>query len=196
MMRFFQKATYSILLALLAGGGAFAQNPQNQPKPPEEKAVVSVQVVLSRYEGDKKTSSLPFTLLATSDRSRVSVRTGAQIPIVTAAFSSGDGKNADAKQPAQTFQYMDIGTNVDCTVHPPENGRFRVEVNVSDRSVLERNSPGIRGAPPVASGPTTRNFSYSNSVLLRDGETRQFVAASDKVSGDVIRIDVSLKVEN
>jgi len=171
---------------MLISAGVYAQT-----KPPEpDKTIVSVQLVLSRYEGDRKTSSLPFTMLATADRSQVSIRTGSQVPIVTTSTPT------DGKQPAQSFQYIDVGTNVDCNVSPGDSGRFKVIINVQDRSVLERNSPGVRGVPQVATTPMMRNFTYTNSVLLRDGETRQFVTASDKASGETIRIDVTLKVEN
>jgi len=186
-MRFLQKVVLPLSVALLCGGAALAQN-----KPVDDKTVVNVQIVLSRYEGDKRTSSLPYTMLATADRSRVSLRTGAQVPILTAPASTGDGK----QNPVPSFQYLDIGTNVDCTVAPADNGRFKVEINVQDRSVLERSPSTLRGAPQLPNAATMRNFTYSNSVILRDGETRQFVAASDKVSGDTIRMDVTLKVEN
>ena len=186
-MRFLQRVILPFTVALLYGTAALAQNKPVEP----DKTVVNVQVVLSRYEGDKRTSSLPYTMLATADRSRVSVRTGAQVPILSTPPST-DGK----PNPAPSFQYIDVGTNVDCTVAPESNGRFKVEINVQDRSVLERSPSTLRGAPQLPNAATMRNFTYSNSVILRDGETRQFVAASDKVSGETIRIDVTLKVEN
>jgi hypothetical protein len=181
----------AVFAVLLIVAGSFAQN---KPAAEADKSVVvSVQVVLSRYEGDRRTSSLPYTILATADRTRVSVRGGAQVPILTTPTPAADSKQT----PPPSFQFVDIGTNVDVVVAPPDNGRFKVEINVQDRSVIDRASnTALRGAPPVASAPTLRNFTYSNAILLRDGETRQFVAASDKVSGDTIRIDVTLKVEN
>jgi hypothetical protein len=39
-----------------------------------------------------------------------------------------------------------------------------------------------------------RTFQVSNSVVLRDGQTRQFTAATDRVSGEIVRIDVTLRV--
>ena len=187
-MRFLQKVMLPMSIVLLCGTAAPAQNKPVEP----ERTVVNVQVVLSRYEGDKRTSNLPYTMLATADRSRVSVRTGAQVPILSTPPSTGDGK----QNPPASFQFVDVGTNVDCTVAPADNGRFKVEINVQDRSVLERTPSTLRGAPQIPNAATLRNFTYSNSVILRDGETRQFVAASDKVSGETIRIDVTLKVEN
>jgi hypothetical protein len=33
-----------------------------------------------------------------------------------------------------------------------------------------------------------------NTLVLRDGQSRQFTAATDRVSGAVVRIEVTLKV--
>ena len=159
-----------VLLPLLA----IAAQAQQKPPEPDKRTVVKVQVVLSRYEGDRKTSSLPFTMLATADGERVSIRTGSQVPVATSATN---------------FQYIDVGTNIDCGVKIVEDGRFNVFLNFQDRSVTDK--------VPLAGSvqPVLRNMQYTNTVLLKDGETKQFVAASDKASGEMIKIDVTLNVE-
>jgi hypothetical protein len=163
-----------VLLPLLA----IAAQAQQKPPEPDKRTVVKVQVVLSRYEGDRKTSSLPFTMLATADGDRVSIRTGTQVPIATAAPEN-----------KTNFQYIDVGSNVDLTVKSTESGRFNVYLNFQDRSTTEK--------VPLAGNvqPVLRNMQYTNSVLIKDGETKQFVAASDKASGEMIKIDVTLNVE-
>jgi hypothetical protein len=167
---------YRIVLCLvvLLPQLAIAALAQQKPSEPDKRPVVKVQVVLSRYEGDRKTSSLPFTMLATADGERVSIRTGSQVPVATSATN---------------FQYIDVGTNIDCGVKIVEDGRFNVFLNFQDRSVTDK--------VPLAGSvqPVLRNMQYTNSVLLKDGETKQFVAASDKASGEVIKIDVTLGVE-
>jgi hypothetical protein len=42
--------------------------------------------------------------------------------------------------------------------------------------------------------PAFRTFTSSFSVLLRDGQTAQHTAATDPVSGEVLRIDVTVNV--
>jgi hypothetical protein len=158
-----------------------------QQKPPEpDKRVVKVQVVLSRYEGDRKTSSLPFTMLATADGGLAQIRTGSQVPIVSGTAAP----NADKLN----FQYIDVGTNVDVTVKTTENGRFNVILNFQDRSAMDKVPLAGSVSNPITA-PVLRNFLYVNSVLLKDGESKQFVAASDKASGEMIKIDVTLNVE-
>ena len=169
----------ALLLPLLASSTLAQQTPE-----PEKGPVVKVQVVLSRYEqqptGERKTSSLPFTMLATSNGDKVSVRTGTQVPIAT----QGGGN----------FQYVDVGSNVDCTVKTAANGRFNIILSIQDRSALEKPAFVGSGANATAQ-PVLRNFQYTNSILLKDGESKQFVAASDKGSGDIVKLDVTINVE-
>jgi len=169
----------ALLLPLLASSTLAQQTPE-----PEKGPVVKVQVVLSRYEqqptGERKTSSLPFTMLATSNGDKVSVRTGTQVPIPTT-----QGGN---------FQYIDVGSNIDCTVKTAANGRFNVILMVQDRSALDKPATVGSGAG-VVSTPILRNFTYTNSILLKDGESKQFVSASDKGAGDIVKVDVTINVE-
>ena len=173
----------AVLLPLLASAALAQQTPE-----PEKGPVVKVQVVLSRYEqlptGERKTSSLPFTMLATSNGDKVSVRTGTQVPLATQA----------ADKAVVNFQYVDVGSNVDCTVKTAANGRFNVILSIQDRSALEKPAMVGSGANATAQ-PVLRNFQYTNSILLKDGESKQFVAASDKGSGDIVKVDVTINVE-
>ena len=172
--------TYRLVLCVVVLLPQFALAALAQQKPPEpdKRSVVKVQIVLSRYEGDRKTSSLPFTMLATADGDRVSIRTGTQVPIATAAPEN-----------KTNFQYIDVGTNVDLTVKTTENGRFNVTLLFQDRSATDKVPLG------GILQPVLRNFQTTSSVLLKDGESKQFVAASDKASGEMIKIDVTLNVE-
>ena len=163
-----------VLLPLLA----IAALAQQKPSEPDKRQVVKVQIVLSRYEGDRKTSSLPFTTLATADGERVSIRTGTQVPIATAGPEN-----------KTSFQYIDVGSNVDLNVKTTDNGRFVITLNFQDRSTTDK----VALAGSVQ--PVLRNMQYTNTVLLKDGETKQFVAASDKASGEMIKIDVTLNLE-
>jgi hypothetical protein len=171
----------AVLLPLLAIV-ALAQ----MPPEPERGPLVKVQVILSRYEalpaGERKTSSSPFTLLATANGDKVSVRTGTQVPIMT-----GAGEKA-------TFQYIDVGANIDCTVRTATNGRFNVILMIQDRSALDKPANLGTGDKAVTQ-PILRNFTYTNSILLKDGESKQFLSASDKGAGELVKIDVTINVE-
>ena len=63
-------------------------------------------------------------------------------------------------------------------------------VTVSESSVYadDKQTPNITGLPVL------RSFQTTNRLILRDGQTNQFSAATDRVSGEVVRIDITLKV--
>ena len=160
---------------------------------------LKVQVVISRYQGEKKISSLPYSLSVTggttnlSDPSflgRANLRMGAKVPVASTSYTpiaaGGAGVN-----PLVSYQYQDVGTNIDCQVWSVEDGRFRVEITIEDSSVYpdEKEIPGT-----VKGNPSFRSFRGSDSMLLKDGATAQFTTATDKVSGETVRVDVTLTV--
>jgi hypothetical protein len=120
-------------------------------------------------------------MLATVDGGLVQVRTGSQVPIVSGAAAPNTDK--------YNFQYIDVGTNVDVTVKTTENGRFNLILQFQDRSATDKVPLG------GIMQPVLRNFQSTGSFILKDGESKQWVAASDKASGEMLKIDVTLNVE-
>ena len=176
-----------------------AQTPKASDTP------LKIQVVISRYQGEKKLSSLPYSLTVTGggggiDRAmvgpsfvgRANLRMGAKVPIVMLAMPSVDGKPLTGiPAGGGPIQYQDVGTNIDCSVWSVDDGRFRVELGIEDTSVY----PDEKETPGMAKGtPSFRSFRASDSMLLRDGATGQFTTATDKVSGETVRVDVTLTV--
>jgi hypothetical protein len=65
---------------------------------------------------------------------------------------------------------------------------------VSDTSV-DLPSPTGQGAMQTLNEvPIIRNFTSTNELTLRDGQSAQFTAATDRISGEVTRVDVTLNV--
>jgi len=172
--------TLAGLLILAIGATAVGQNPGQNSPPSKPLVPVKVQVVIARYEGDKKVSSLPYTMSVTANSDRVSLRMGSQVPIPTFSQEAN-------KAPIQSFSYHNVGTNIDCGVRTTDDGRYSVFVGIEDSSVVERRANDA--------APTLRTFSTQNTVVLRDGQTMQFTAAADKATGEVVKVDVTLSVE-
>jgi hypothetical protein len=63
-----------------------------------------------------------------------------------------------------------------------------VGISVDDSSVYGDEQAGI------PKNPSFRSFRTVNSMVLRNGETFQFTAATDKVTGETVRVDVTLTV--
>jgi hypothetical protein len=180
-----QMIALAAMFSFTLGSAARAQDKPSQPATP-----LKFQVVIARYQGDKKISSLPYTLSvnATAAGSSASLRIGARIPVATALGPIAPG--TEGKQ-LSTLNYQDVGTNIDCFAATLDDGRFRVQVTVDDSSVY----PNDEGKPGGPSGhPSFRSFRASNSLVLKDGQTAQFTAATDKLTGEIVRIDVTLTV--
>jgi hypothetical protein len=150
---------------------------------------LSVDVVVSRYQGEKKISSLPYSLAVNANDNALGgvcqLRMGTQVP-VPAAVVSKDGAAE------RSFSYRDIGTNIDCSARSLEEGNFQLRLTVEDTSVYT----STQGAPTptIDQMPVFRSFRSTNTLVLRDGQTRDFSAAADRVSGEVVRIAVTLRV--
>jgi hypothetical protein len=188
-------ATFALVsaLALASPVAAFAQDkPAAAAAKAAPAAVVplKVQVVVSRFQGEKKISSLPY-MLSVNAGSKATLRMGAQVPVPPPPMKGPDGNVMPAAGPVQ---YRDVGTNIDCTVmRPTEEGRFQIELTLDDSSVYAEGLAPGSNAPP-AGYPSFRSFRASDSLMLKDGQTAQFTTATDKVSGDVIKVDVTLTV--
>jgi hypothetical protein len=173
-----QRIVFALALAMTSAGIARAQDKSADAPAKIATVPLRVQVVISRYEGDKKVSSMPYMLSVNAGRG-ASLRMGSRVPIATAG--------ATANMPT-TFQYQEIGTSIDCSTGVLDDGRFRLELTIDDSSVDEqlRGSGGER--------PSLRSFRAVNSVVLKDGQTAQFTSAVDKVTGAATKVDVSVTV--
>ena len=119
--------TMPVAVAIVAGTiGAHAQD-RTAAAPVTS---LKVQVVLSRYDGEKKLASMPYTMLVNAgDRdNRVTLRMGVALPV------TGVGANGP------TITVHDIGTNMDCTASPTDDGRFRIGLAVNHSSVVRDRS--------------------------------------------------------
>lgn len=179
------------LAALLAAsallpGGARAQEPQSQPKEPARRRVaqpLKLEVLFQRFQGDKKVASLPYTLSLNADERPARLRMGVQVPIAV--------EEKDAR-----VRYENVGSNLDCQAVALDGGRYAVTCAFEQSSIYaaEGGQPAglVEGQP--LSPPVLRSFRADASLALRDGETEQHTVATDPVSGEQLRISVTLRV--
>jgi len=156
----------------------------------DEKPITPVKltIVLSRYQGEKKVSSLPYTMVVNANGPKAALRMGSSVPIPSTTFGPTDG---GASAPLTSYQYRDIGINIDCTAASLDDGRFRLELSIDDSSVYGDESPATK---LVQGAPSFRSFRIIEQVVLKDGQSREFIAATDKVNGEVTKVEVSLSV--
>jgi hypothetical protein len=188
-----KKTILAVLLVTLVIG---MQPLRSQEKPSEgAKTADSVrpvtplrlQVVFTEYDGDKKISSLPYSLLVNSDDKgpQAAVRMGLRVPIQTSA---------------NQYQYMDVGTNLDGRADKTDDGRFLLKLNVEKSSLYTSGASqkpvSVGGNEISTSQPIVQSFRSQLNLLIRDGQTVQSTVATDQITGHVLKVDVTLNVIN
>ncbi len=147
---------------------------------------LKIEIVVSRYQGDKKISSLPYTLAVNANDGTIlpdgrfsaysvaRLRTGAKVPVATLASP----KESPGQAPMGPGTYQAI---------------FRVDISIEDTSMYP-DGQTARGAQKLNDIPSFRTFQLSNTVILKEGQSTQFSAAADRISGELIKVDVTLTV--
>ncbi len=198
-------ATYGLVLtALLIPGYCQSQEKVQKeetkaaPSRPEV-AQLKVQVVFSEYEGEKKMKSLPYTLLVVAANDVASntisskIRIGDRVPVASGA------ENGTVQ-----FQYIDVGTNIDCRAVALPDGRFRLAMNL-ERSWVQTttdladvsaasSSKGATTAERQFHQPTIRQFRTDSTMILRDGQSIETNFATEPMSGKVIKLEITMTV--
>ena len=165
--------------------------PPSAAKPPQSQTPLKLTVLVSRYQGEKKISSLPYTLSVTAGHN-ATLRMGARVPVMMMMMTGNVPKDAPVGGPVQ---YQDVGTNIDCNVSQmQDDGRYHVVITIDDTSVYGDAPVNAATNAPAPGNPTFRSFRANDSMTLRDGQTAQFTTATDKVSGEIVKVDVTLSV--
>ncbi len=186
---------------ICAGGTAAAQEQTEKEQPhassPNTRAPsatresrivpLKLQVVLSKHQGEKRVSTMPYMLSLATGQPRVSLRMGGEIPIAT---SAGGG----APTAVVSYDYRSVGTNIDCWATALDDGRYSVNIGLEDSSVYSADQEGGGLSKARTDQPSFNTFKVNETVILRDGESSQFTSATDKISGQVIKVDVTLTV--
>ena len=160
-------------------------------QPAKALVPLEVEVVIARYDGAKRLSSLPYTLAINANGPEVQLNMGTDVAVPSTTFVQP--ANPDNKvNPLVSYNYRSVGTRIQAQVTTTEDGRFNVRLDIDDSSVYTNPTPSGGGTQLL---PAFRSFSSRNASLpLRDGQTREYTAATDRVSGEVVKVSVTLRV--
>lgn len=148
---------------------------------------LKVTLVFARYQGEKKLSSVPYTLFVTANLpERTSLRVGNQVPVATTVLPAMGGA-----PPQSSYNYREVGTNIDCAAQTGPDGFYRITLTVADSSVAYAEGDAASRTAP----PTFRSFNSTFNILLRDGQTVQYTSAADAISGQVVKLDATVNVQ-
>lgn len=173
--------TTLVTLALLSGSMAVAAD--ERPKKP--LTPLRLQVVFSRHMGDKKVASHPYTLAlnAGEGRTPAKIRMGINVPL-----------KYEGKETPGNVIYKNVGSNVDCRADSLDDERYRVYCTLEQSSLYGGEGGAALASADPNAPPMMRSFNVETDLLLKDGQTAQLVAATDPVTGEVIKVDVTLSV--
>ena len=180
-----RKWSAAFIFLILAVGTAGAEE-EKAEKPRRVPTPLKLQIVFTRYQGEKKVSSVPYVLSLGADDRSAKLRMGIQVPI---RVQGSQGQ----------VSYKDVGNNLDCGAESLADGRFKVACSCEQSSVYtaqheNRATGSAVGDVPLEDVPLFRVFRSDANLVLRDGQSAQYTSATDPVSGEVLKIDVTLSV--
>ena len=170
-----------MVIALGAIAGVNAQEKPAVPADGSGYVPLEVRLVVTRMQGQKKVSSVPYSLaVVANDGNRSTLNMGVDMPVPT-----GSGSHS----------LRSVGTTIDCIARTSAPGLYRLALTVSDSSIAtagERvQNVAFSGVPNV---PSMRSFKSTLNLLLRDGQTARHTSATDPVTGELLQVDVTAVV--
>lgn len=207
MRRFIATLVCAGTVALTVNASAQTTPPTLLPTPSAPPGVrasdltsLEVHVVITRLDGGKVVRTLPYTLAVTANAGEAQLNMGTEVPVPTTTFTPAPQAAAPAQgtptvpaRPLTSVTYRPLGTAITCRALKLEDGRYQVVLSVDDSAIAsggQAQAPGPVGDTP----PAFRSFRSRNTLMLTDGQTRQYTAASDPLSGEVARLEVTLRV--
>jgi hypothetical protein len=167
---------FSIAMALATPRVAAAQGAGTQVGP----IVLKMTVTLSRYTGEKKTSSLPFVLMLVSgDERPTTVQMSSQVAIPQGGI------------PGNPFTSQNIGTSMSATAKLLEGGLCNLALTISDTQLVTESGAS---APELKGLSRIQSFTSSPRLILRDGATVSYNAGTDKFTGEIVKVDVTMNI--
>src|SRR5205814_4641063 len=119
-----ETAVKHLMTAMLAGAAiavasASSITAQSQPpaqpappastaaRPPKPAVPLKVAIVIARFQGEKKTGSLPYTVWLDGNGGQTSLRMEQNVPVPSMTQAGS--------QVVSTYTYRQLGTNIDCS---------------------------------------------------------------------------------
>lgn len=184
------------LIGLIAAAGLVRARAQGDQPSTGQKAIVPIKVefVIARFQGEKRVSGLPFSMLVNANEYRgptrpealvsTNLRMGLDVPITTTKTEQG--------MTTTQISYRHVGTNIDCSAEELPNGQFRLYFSIQD-SAIYTGAADVKPDPRTGMA-TIRSFQTTNRVAVTAGKPMQFTTATDMITGEVVKVDVMVTV--
>jgi hypothetical protein len=191
------------LAGVFAAGTATADPPAAPPDAAKPAAVprrmraeipLRVQAHFQTSLGEKKTSSIPYSLTCLamdepgSPRGGSFVRIGTEIPIPVTTAGAG------TETPTTSFQYRNVGTNIECGAETMPDGRYLLTLKYEQSSIYTSDGKMPTLLTPGLNVPAFKTWVTTLRTAFRDGQTIQTTAGTDPNTGETATLDVTLSV--
>jgi hypothetical protein len=206
-------------MAVLFAAGAAAQSAaqagtREEPaarQAPGEMSQLKVQITMSRSKAGAETTNLPFELMLRADgRSQTTLNVGVDVPVPQGPSGSYSyrrvGNNITCGSATYANGMITLNLNVeDSSIHMDapaggggEPGEHVVITSSGGHVSLEQTLAGklveadrITFGQGQAHAPVFRSFQTTTTLSMREGETVQFTLATDKQTGETLKVSVS-----
>jgi hypothetical protein len=185
----------AVLAVLLVSASFVALTARAQGPAPDAKRLIplKVQVVFEEYDGQKKIASLPYTFHVVANDTGASIRDGLRVPISTSGPGTNQGQGG-------TFQYMDVGANIDCNAMTSDEGAFKVHVNVQRTFLFtpDELKPAMdlnKASVGAGGNPVVQTFNSSFNLLMRDNQTIEATTVTNPLNGRLLKVLVTINLE-
>jgi hypothetical protein len=159
-----------------AGGGA-ATEAEDAPKAPGKRLRLEFREV--RQRGEQAGASRRSVLLLHADAGPARLFVGTQLAITV----------NERETPTTTFKNAGVAVKVGVTAQP--DGGYRLEAeyeNSQKRGLAVERAPG----PVTAGNPVLQVVKARSRLTLREGESVPFASAVDPVTGEVVKVELTL----
>jgi hypothetical protein len=106
--------------------------------------------MVKELEGGKTINARSYAMTVATDKGRTSVRTGNRVPVPS-------GPRTGTAGPPQNFQYVDVGTNIDCWDAAEIQGQLALMVSAEVSSAVEA---------PDAPAPVIRQLKWNSPAIV------------------------------
>jgi hypothetical protein len=188
MSKTFKVAFVALCGLLVSVVPAMAQ--QSSAGTPSTSPTFKVDVVFSRFQGTKRISTMPYSLVVNSSQperpNSTNLRVGVDAPTGRTISSTQNGVTTTAPE------YKYVGTNIDCRITDRNAPTYEVHLNLQDYSLASQVNGDTSTSAPTRFDLAIRNFGVSNTLTMRDGQTVEFSVGTDPVTGETIRASVTI----
>jgi hypothetical protein len=167
---------FAMSVALIAAGGATAQQPPGSSAPQKNVSFYRLDLVLRELDDGKLINTRSYFMLLKADGASASLRAGNEIPISVISFQ---------EKPAGT-NYRNIGFSIDCALEEID-GTPAITLSAGIDSVLPPEQIDV----PKSTLPGFRHLTFKSAATLSPGKPTMVSSIDDPNSKRRFQLEIT-----